>query len=147
MPVSGSIPPSSLAFPVLAIDKNSFSVRRTLEDLTVVWQMLIKSGWFDGLRLVDSSGTNYEVVEVRQLHGVGPFWGYTLRYGRKVRVELKLKRAEKQLGIDEIRQLLGKQMRSWHGWESRDDIEELRDEVKSASSLAALRDVLTKRGH
>jgi len=146
MTIVDTIPPASLAFPVLAIDKSSFSVRPALEDLTDVWKMLITSGWFEGLRLVDSSGATYEVVKVRQLHGVGPFWGFTLRYGRKVRIELELQRAAKQLAFEEIKQLLGKQLRSWHGRESRDAIDELREEVQSASGLAALRDVLTKRG-
>ncbi len=146
MSVSGTVPPSSLAFPVLAIDKMSFSVRRAVEDLTDVWQLLLKSGWFEGLRLVDSSAANYEVASVRQLHGVGPFWGFTLRYGRKVRVDLELRRAERQLGFEEIRQLISQRLTSGQEWESRDDIDELRDEVRSATSLAALRDVLTKRG-
>jgi hypothetical protein len=92
VPVSGTIPPSSLAFPVLVISKASFSVRGAVEDLTDVWKMLIKAAGSKGA----SRGFVRDELrsgQVRELHGVRSFWGYTLRYGRKVRVELELQRA------------------------------------------------------
>jgi hypothetical protein len=133
-----------LAFPVLAIDKYAFDVRRSMEDLTVVPTPLIKSGWFQRLRILDSAGRTFEVSGVQQLHGVGFLWGWHF-YGRRVRVQIEFRKVEPDATLEEIRGDLLKRLKGWKGWQSRDDYDELLSDVKNAESVAGLIAALGRR--
>jgi hypothetical protein len=136
----------SLKFPLLAMDKYSFSVKRTEDDLTVTWSSLMKSGWFDGLRLIDALGGLHIVSGVEVLHGVGLFWGFNPFYGRRVKVQLEVNRMQSGIRLDNVKADLVRLIKSWAGWKSRDDYDELLSDITGAVSMGALMESLTKRG-
>jgi hypothetical protein len=68
--------------------------------------------------LIDSEGESYEVMRAVQLHGEGPFWGFSLTYSRRVRLELQLQSRGK-LNLAEVKQTVCEAMsRDPHMWEA-----------------------------
>ena len=137
---------SILVYPVLAFDRYSFGVKRDVEELTVVWTSLIRSGWFVGLQIADSDGKTFEVASARKLHSVGFLWGFNPLYGRRVKVELKLRQLHPSLTLEEIRSHLLALLRTYSPWKSRDDYDELLAAVSNADSISRLITALSKAG-
>lgn len=135
---SSRVAVEELAFPLLAFDKYSFGIIRDPADLTVTWTSLIKSGWFDGLQIIDSRERGFQVTNMTVKGGVGPLWGWSRPMaGRRVRVELSIRRAA-DVTLDAIKQKLQGLLRGWHGWQSRGDYDELEAMVRDATSLRQL---------
>jgi hypothetical protein len=125
-------------FPVLAFDTASFGVRNRFYELTDVWSSLIKSGWFQGLHIVDSAGRTFLVEGVMKLGGIGFLWGFNPLYGQRVRVALDLRRRSPDLELGEIKSRLLRTLNSWSGWKSRDDFDELVACIREAESIPRL---------
>lgn len=134
----------ALVFPVLAFDKHSFSVKRNEDDMTIVWSSLIRSGWFEELIVVDSKDRSFKVVGVTKLRGVGFLWGFNPLYGRRIKVKLDTRRSESDLSIEQLTGKLLALLRSWPGWQSRDDYEELVASIQNATSISQLIDSLSR---
>ncbi len=133
---------SDLAFPVLAFTKYGLLIKRSAEELGTEFKAALDDGIFVDLLMVDASGKTFLIVGSKSLRGAGPLWGYSLLYGRRLRVELALELAERQWTLEEVRSRVLKDFRDWHGWESRDDFDELQAAVSGAESIGELAKVL-----
>lgn len=127
-----------LTFPVLCFYKSTLFAASSSDTLTRTTSAALRGGLFNGLRVVDSTGTEYVVETVRKLHGIGPFWGFNIFLNRTVRIDITLVETGKQLGVDEVRRLVIRDFRKWHGWESRDDYEQLKASVQTAGSVSEI---------
>jgi len=78
-------------FPVLCIARNGFlttvSDRNALE---TCGQSALDSGYFNGMLLVDPTGTSWEVRSAERVASVGPLRGWRLSRSRRIRVQLEL---------------------------------------------------------
>ena len=99
---------------------------------------------YKGRRIVDSTGTEDAVVSAKKLRGFGPFGGWNLFFNQRVVVQLEVEPTKKVYTADELRKLVLKEFRSWHGWESRVGIDETKDEVRQAKTCAEILRALTR---
>jgi len=133
---------SELAFPVLAFSKYGLESKSSAEELRVEFKAALDDGIFANLPMVDASGRTFRVVDTKILGGAGPLWGFSLLYSRRLRIELELGLAENQMTLEEGRGRVLKNFRSWHGWESRDDFDDLREAVSRAESIREIAEIL-----
>lgn len=143
---TGSLRATHLAFPVINFSKYGLLIKRTAEELQVESKAAFANGIFDDLLIIDASGRTFVVADAKILGGAGRLWGYSLLYSRRLRIDLALEPAEKQWTLDEIRNRVLEDFRDWHGWESRDDFDELQDGVSHARSIRELAEILAAPG-
>jgi hypothetical protein len=127
-----------LAFPALAIFKDTTVSYRTLESLTTTTAAALRGGFFNGLRIIDSNGVEAVVRSATKLGGVGLFWGFNVFLNQRIRVALILESPTETLTTDQVRQIVLRDFRNWHGWESREDFDQLKDAVKNASTVGEI---------
>ena len=132
----------TLMFPCLAIGRGGI---RTMAWKTVVaTRLMLKHGYYDGLRIVDSTGMEYAVKSATRLRGYGRFGGWNLFLNPRSSVRLDVEPTGKTFTADELRALVHADFKSWHGWESRVGIEEMRREIKAAGSCAEILRAMTR---
>ena len=129
---------SDLTFPVVCVYKGTIFTSKTLDALTRTTTAALRGGLFNGLHIVDSTGKEYTVKNAQKLHGIGPFWGFNVFLNRTVRVDIEIDDDPKMLSADEVRRLVLRDFRIWHGWESRGDFDELKAAVENASTVAEI---------
>ena len=129
---------SELVYPVLVVYRDALCAEGTEESLTTTTSIALRKGFFDELKIIDSDGRQYVVTKARKLHGVGPFWGYSIFLNRWIRVALDLCSSGEILSVDEVRRLVLHNFQNWHGWQTRDDFEELMAAVERASTIAEI---------
>ncbi len=127
-----------LAFPVLGIFKDTTASYRTFDSLTVTTSAALRGGFFNGLRIIDSNGVEAVVRSATRLGGVGLFWGFNVFLNQRIRVALELESTGKTLITGQVRQIVLRDFRNWHGWESREDFDQLKDAVQKASSVGEI---------
>jgi hypothetical protein len=134
-----------LVFPVLGLtSRGSLLVKPTVEHLTLNTAAGLKGGYYEGFRLVDSRGKWFRVRSARKLHGVGPFGGYNFFLNRRIRVGLELEDEGRQADVAELKELVLREFREWHGWSSRGDFAALRERVEVATTVTELLNILVK---
>ena len=133
---------TDLTFPVLAFSKYGLLIKRHAEELETEFKAAFDDGIFADLLIVDASGKTLRVVDARSHGGAGRLWGYSLVYSRRLKIELDLESTEKQWTLEEVRTRVLEDFRDWHGWESRDDFNELRNGVSRAQSIRELAGIL-----
>jgi myo-inositol-hexaphosphate 3-phosphohydrolase len=82
-----------LRYPVLCISTGNGPVlhyARAVAELVVCTSQGLKSGFYSGLRIVDSIGRRYAVLDATKTNNVGPWWGFNLLGGQRIRVALTL---------------------------------------------------------
>jgi hypothetical protein len=132
----------ALTFPCLAIGERGIW---TMAWKTVVaTRLMLKHRYYDGLRIVDSSGSEYAVKSATRLRGYGPFGGWNLFFNQRVSVRLQVEPTGKTFTVEELRAIVRTDFKSWHGWESRVGIEETKREIAAAGSCAEILHALTR---
>lgn len=136
--------PEALRFPVLCIHKGTIFTVRSLDELTRTTAAAFRGGLFTRLRLIDSGGVEVVVSSARKLHGIGRFFGYNIFLNQRIRIALDIEPTGTTLLADDVRSLVLKDFRNWHGWESRDDFEKLKGAVKIAASVEDILRIVTQ---
>jgi hypothetical protein len=132
----------SLEFPCLSIGENGV---HTMPWKTVVTTALaLRKKAHIGRRIVDCTGAEYTVIAATKIRGFGPFGGWNLFLNQDIVVRLELEPTGKTYTADELRQVVLEDFRSWGGWESRDDFDELKQAVSTAASCAGILRALTR---
>ncbi len=129
---------SDITFPVLCKHKNTIFSVRTCDALTNTTTAAIRGGLFECLYIIDSSGRTFTVTNATVLHGIGPVWGFNVFFNRKVKVKLEMQENFEKLGVDDVRRLVLRDFRNWHGWQSREDFAALKKNVSNASSVSEI---------
>jgi len=130
--------PGDLQYPVLCFTKYGIATKKTDVELITTFQASLDKGWFRNAEIIDSGGTKYRVLDAKKIGGVGPFWGYSLFFSRRISVELLLDEIVDETPISDVRKRILKDFRDWHGWESRGDFDELKAAVEKASTVAEI---------
>ncbi len=79
-------------------------VKNQADELTVCSSVALKKGYFNDLLIVDSNRNAFPVIGVKQIGYIGPLWGFSLFYSRKLRVQLLLDNPS-LLALEEIKSL------------------------------------------
>jgi hypothetical protein len=85
--------------------------------------------------IVDSNGVGLKIRGAKKLHGVGLFWGYNIFLNQRIKVQPIIAGKPFEVSLSEVKELVLKSFRNWHGWEARGDFEELRAAVAKAGSI------------
>jgi hypothetical protein len=129
---------SDLRYPVLCFTKYGIATKKTDAELTTSFQASLKKGWFRNAEIIDSNGVNYRVADAKKSGGVGPFFGYSLFFSRRIKVDLAIEKMADAVPVADVRQRILKDFRDWHGWESRGDFDELKAAVEKASTVGEI---------
>ena len=126
---------TSLSFPVLCIYKKTIFTVGNEDSLTSTTSAALRGGLFKDLRIIDSQGKEVIVSSATKLHGIGSFFGFNIFLNQRIRVNLDAKLTGKTLTTEDVRQLILRDFREWGGWESRGDLEQVKEAVENASSV------------
>jgi hypothetical protein len=113
------------------------------ESLTTTTAAALRGGLFDMLKIIDSAGREFFVKAARKLHGVGPFWGFSIFLNQRIRVALEIEPSGTTYSAEEVRQIVSRDFKGWHGWASREDFDQLKSSVESATSSAEILRLVT----
>lgn len=134
---------SELGFPVLTFNRFGPSIFRRADDLTSTFASSLRQGWFDGLEIVDSRGKTFTVQQVRTVGSIGPFWGLSLFFSRRLRVDLTLRESDRPLSLEDVKARLARSFDEWEGWQARGDFPELKARVEAARTVGELIDAIS----
>ena len=135
-----------LRFPVISITHSgAITVHMNRNTLEVEHVKMIRRGWYRGMLIIDSTGDSRKVRRAKQMKGQGPFWGFSLLYSRRVRVELELQPNQK-LELPEVKKLLCDAMeRDPHMWNAalyEDGVSGWQRKVRDAKTTRDIIDLL-----
>jgi len=135
-----------LKYPVITVSRPGYiDVQESPESLTTGYARRVRKRWYEGMTIVDRDLERYSVVEARIVGGVGPFWGYSLMYSRRVRLIFDLE-SRGLAALDELRELVCRAMkRDPHLWEStlhEDGVRGWKAKVRQCGDVAELHALL-----
>jgi hypothetical protein len=136
---------TAIKFPILSFSQGLVDVEHDLESLTTCnKRALRRGGYYSKLWLVDSGQHKFNVKSAKKLHGVGLFWGYNIFLNQRIRVELVFEDKVENIPLEDVKAAVFKSFRTWHGWASADDFDELQSKVKNATSVREIMDAIDK---
>jgi len=97
----------------------------------------LKNGMFDRLVVVDCKGNKFQIDSARKIRGVGLFWGYDLFLSQKIKVEL-LGVESGSITLEDLKGEIHRRFRAWGGWETRDDLGDLKLRIDHAKDFLDL---------
>jgi hypothetical protein len=128
-----------LKFPVVCFSQHLARVMETANVLTTCSKTALRrGGFFEDLRVVDSNGTALKIKGARKLHGVGLFWGYNFFLNQRIKVSLLVDGPPGRMSLLEVKERVFDSFERRGGWSSRGDFEELKQNVKSATTISDL---------
>lgn len=133
---------SDLQYPVVCFWHHLFRIEKTPETLTTTTKAGIKNRMFDNVLVVGSNGHAIRIKSARKLHGVGSFWGYNLFLNQRVKVDLFFDGSPFTVTVDDVRKRVLSSFKQWHGWQTRDDFDELKVAIEKASTVADIINLL-----
>jgi len=132
----------AIEFPVLCFCKRTIRVEENAESLTTKSLSALNKRDLDGMFLVDSDGRKFTVLSATPAQE-NRFWeGFGLLFNIKVKVRLEIREDNEGLPLKQVSDLVLNYIDEWHGFSTRDDFEELREQVQSATSIAKIMELL-----
>jgi hypothetical protein len=126
----------SLAFPVIYFGRDgTMGVASTADQLQTCTRVALKKGYFRGLRIVDSMSREFAVADAKKVGTVGPFFGLNIFLNQRIRVRLEFVDTPRQATPEELKALVLRYFKKWHGWESRGDLDSLQERVQEMRSV------------
>lgn len=113
---------SEVKFPLIAISGiGELDVHHSFASLTISHAKKVRAGWYRGMVLISRDRQLYHVRRATVLGGAGRWWGFSLVYSRRVKIELDLL-PPTEISLEECRALIAQAMvRAPHMWESQLD--------------------------
>lgn len=134
-----------LAFPIIAVSEHGgIDLHYTPEELTQSYAKRVRRGWYRNMVLLGSNGMKCAVTSVVVLGGLGPWFGFSLLYSRRVRVRLELE-PPIMASLEDSKSLLLEAVRKEpHLWNSSVDVSlrTWKRRIQEAPSFAALVQVI-----
>jgi len=93
--------------------------------------------------IVSRSGRVYPVGGARKVDTIGPFRGWNIFLNQRIRVERIAAGDPYVIGLEKLRGRVFESFRTWHGWQSAEDFEELESRVRDAAPVAGIIDALS----
>jgi len=130
---------SKLSFPVICFNHGMAEAVCDYDTLTTTNKLALKPrGWYHGMIIVDQDGHAIRVKSATKLHGVGPFWGYNLFFNQRIKVRLNFDDTPLHVSVEDVRKRVLSSFNQWHGWQTRDDFDELKGSVEQAATVAEI---------
>ncbi|HEY5811468.1 MAG TPA: hypothetical protein VIT23_02295 [Terrimicrobiaceae bacterium] len=136
---------ANIKFPIIAITPKQkvVSVYHTLERLATCSSSALKKGYYAEMEIIDDSNKLFFVASAKKLHGVGRLWGFSLLYGRLIRVEIELSERLQTLSLDEAKKRILEVARGGT-WDATEVgyLRGIRRKIQEAQSIEAIRGVI-----
>ncbi|MBL7850808.1 MAG: hypothetical protein JNN04_07900 [Cyclobacteriaceae bacterium] len=134
-----------LAYPIVAFAKNGMMyLARNANDLVICSRLGWISGFYNGLTVVDCSGSQILIKEARKVGTVGILWGLSFTYGQRIRVEL-IGEVYGKLSMELFREkVLGQLKKDKHFWNAGGNLESIFTRMKSANSHEEIINYMTE---
>ena len=132
-----------LRYPVLEFAKGMVFPARRVEELEQCTKPALRSGFFNDLLLIDSSGKSWKIAGARKLRGVGPVFGFNVFLNQRIQVALTASGPEQIVGVEEVRRLVLSAIRGKQEWNSTEDSDELVAIVDRAQSISEIANAVT----
>jgi len=133
----------ALEFPVLLFHPEYGMVVKDWDTLTTTTKVALTNKVFDNLLIVDSSGKAFRVNGARKLHGIGPFGGFNIFLNQKIRVEPNFAGEPSQMSLEALKKRVFQSFEEWHGWSSAINFEEMKERVRTATSIKEIFNALS----
>ncbi|MCC6629871.1 MAG: hypothetical protein IT340_21035 [Chloroflexi bacterium] len=128
---------TTLKFPVICFNDSTFRVIDTQLSLTLRPSSVLKSGWFDGMLIIDCEGIAYKIRKGTKL-GRSAFSWHSLILDPIIEIDLEQEGAAYSVSLEEARNYVFASTTRWHGLEARADFDELSHQIGQAKSVADL---------
>lgn len=128
---------NEIKYPVIAFAKGGvIHFARNEDDLIICSTRGLKTGFYNGLNIIDSEGNSFVVQEAKKVGYAGFLWGFSLIFGQRIRVELIFRDAKKYYSMEDFKEKILKQLnKNKHFWNSGGNFEELAEMIKSGNSF------------
>jgi hypothetical protein len=133
----------AIEFPALLLHPRYGYVALSAERVTHTTRHGLSHGEYDGLLIVSRSGHAYAVAGARKVGTVGPFGGWNLFLNQRIRIELIAGAEPYRIGVEDLRSRVFESFRTWHGWESAENFEEIEARVRRATTPREIIDALS----
>lgn len=131
-----------ISFPVLILSRGHMSFFPDEEYLTTSNRTALKKGYFNGCLVIDSEGKSYSVNNAKQLHYVGPCWGWRWYSSREIKVGLEFEEVS-QLTIEKLQQIVCEIIdQNSDYWSSTGDVEEIKRTICEASTFREIIEII-----
>lgn len=127
---------SIIRFPVVTFSKNRLMCfGRKRDDIEACSKTALKNGFYEGLRIIDADGVEYNVKDASKVGTIGPLWGYNIFLNQKLRVKIYFDKVGNVVSLDSLKMQISKIMRHDRAfWNSDGMIEEKIDFINRATS-------------
>ena len=137
---------NNIKYPIATITTDwILTFARSSKDLYHCNRKMIKSGYFNGLKIVDSIGSYYVVDYAIKKGHVGMFWGYDIFFEQKIYVDLIFSNLNEYISLSNFKNLLLEVLK-YHSdfWDSDGKLRERRFFIQEANSYEEIIASLTK---
>lgn len=129
---------NDLHFPIICFWRHLFRIEKTAESFTTTTKAGLKNRMFENVLVIGSNGQAASVKSAKKLHSIGPFWGFNIFLNQRIKVELFFEGEPFVISVDDVRKRVLSSFRKWHGWQTRDDFDELKTAIEKASTVAEI---------
>jgi hypothetical protein len=137
----------NIKFPAITFaKKNVVAFARDLDDLTICSRRALRRGYYNGLSIIDSSGAHYRVISAREVDTIGFFFGFSLMFGQRLRVDIEIEEPCSSISIDELKKTLIKAINEdRYSWNSGGDLGRILQKIKESSNHSEIIGILTEK--
>jgi hypothetical protein len=134
-----------IKYPIVAFAKGGvIHFAKNEADLTICSKRGLKNGFYNGLNIIDSEGNCFDIQGARKVGYAGFLWGFSLKYGQRMQVELIFMGSNKDLSIENFKERILKQLKKdKHFWNSGGNFNELVVMINSEKSFKRIITYLT----
>jgi len=132
-----------IQYPIITISStNHIEFVNNDDELKKCNYRALKTGYYNGLTLIDSDSTKYRVQNAKKIGTTGIFWGLNLFKGQQLKVELTIDEKTEPVELNEFRELLIKAInKDKYFWDSDGN---LRQRIEFIGKASSIKEVLTK---
>lgn len=134
-----------IKYPIIAFSNGAvIYLARHEADLTICSKRGFDNGFYNDLKIIDSDGNSFDVHGANKVGYGGFLWGFSLKYGQRVRIELILSDSYKDISIEDFKEKVLKQIKKdKHFWNAGGNFENLVLTIKDGKSYNEIINFLT----
>lgn len=126
-----------IKYPVIAFAKGDvIYFARNEADLIICSKSGFKNGFYNGLIIIDVEGNCFDIQGARTVGYAGFLWGFSLKFGQRMRVELIFRGSNRDLSIEDFKERILEQLKKGkYFWNSGGNFNDLVVMINSETSF------------
>lgn len=128
-----------IVFPIVAFGNDTaITVYQNHYELTKCFKRALTNGYFNDLKLYDSNGIGYKVIDAKKIGTIGGLWGYDFFLDQTIRVSLHFDSNMESLTIDQFKKLVEDKVNNARSVWLSEGISRLKKTIKESISFEDL---------